>query len=46
MTSPPTFLASDLPSFPGCSFPENLADNGVGRVIEEESPSWPETGGR
>ena len=24
------------------SFPENIARNGVGRVIQEETPSWPE----
>ena len=24
------------------SFPENIHRNGVGRVIEEETPSWPE----
>ena len=24
------------------SFPENIARNGVGRVIQEETPCWPE----
>ena len=29
--------------FPRCfSFPENIHRNGVGRVIEEETPCWPE----